>query len=57
MKKKWWKSKTLWVNALALIAGGVQAGTGFVVSMELQAAALALANLVLRAVTNAPLEA
>lgn len=54
MAKSWWKSKTLWVNLGALVAGvGTYVdgqGTG-----GLLAAGLALANVVLRSITVAPL--
>ena len=49
--KKFWESKTFWVNALALIAGISTALAG-----EIQAgstiSALSVANIILRVVTN-----
>ena len=45
-------SKTLWANALALIAIALQSKYGFIVSVEEQAAAIVLINLVLRAATK-----
>ncbi len=58
--KKFWKSKTLWLNAIALIGVIV---TGFGVDSETVAAwlgaegiAIALINAILRAVTNTGLE-
>lgn len=50
--KPWWKSKTLWVNLVALVAVAVQSATGYAVSPELQGGVLALANLGLRLVTS-----
>lgn len=55
--KKWYQSKTLWVNALAALAFFVQAQFGYVVPMELQATVLAAINLILRAVTKEGLSA
>jgi hypothetical protein len=48
MKKSPLKSKTLWVNALALLGFLVQAKTGYVIAPEQQAAILAIANSVIR---------
>ena len=53
--KKFWASKTFWVNVLAVIAIGVQSRYGFMVGPELQALALAGVNLVLRKVTKEPI--
>ena len=52
MYKKWLKSKTLWVNAIAAVAFFVQAQFGYVVPMEVQGIALTAINLILRAVTK-----
>jgi len=54
--KVFYKSKTLWVNIIAIIAMVIQAKYGFIVSLEEQVAALAIVNLVLRAVTHGGLE-
>jgi hypothetical protein len=51
-KKVWWRSKTLWLNGLGLVALMVQTQTGFVISPEAQTAILGLVNLVLRLVTK-----
>ena len=53
--KRWYLSKTLWVNALALIAGILQWKYGMVIPIEAQAGVLALLNMVLRFDTNQPL--
>lgn len=52
--KKWYLSKTFWVNVVA--AGGLilQVNTGFIVGPEYQALALTLINLGLRKVTRDP---
>ena len=54
MGKKFWMSKTFWVNILAAAAMLAQMHMGFVVSPELQAMALTLVNLVLRKITKEP---
>lgn len=53
-EKNWYASKTLWVNALALIGIIVQGVTGneIIVDAETQAGGLALINFILRLVTN-----
>jgi len=50
--KKWYTSKTLWVNGVALVAIVVQGVTGFVVKPELQIAALGGINFLLRIITK-----
>jgi len=52
MQKKWYTSKTVWVNALALGAIVLQSQFGFILSPELQATALTFINLGLRAITK-----
>ena len=53
--KKWWASKTLWVNAIALVAMIVQGITGKeIISLEYQAMALSAINFILRLVTKSP---
>ena len=51
-QKPFWRSKTLWVNTLALIALILQGQFGFVIGPEEQAAIIIVANLILRAFTN-----
>jgi len=54
--KKWYYSKTLWVNSVALIAGIAQAVTGSVwLDVATQASIVAAINLGLRLVTNSGL--
>ena len=54
-EKKWYESKTLWVNLLSVIALVVQTQVGFVIDAEAQMALLGVINLVLRAVTQSHL--
>lgn len=53
--KRWYLSKTLWVNAIALVALFLQSQYGFVIDAEEQVAIVAVINLVLRFVTKQPL--
>ena len=53
--KKVWESKTFWVNVIAILALLAQTQVGFIIDPEAQAALLAVANLVLRAVTKTPI--
>lgn len=54
--KKWYTSKTEWVNALALIAGVIQLITGEAwLSPQAQLGILALVNIGLRLITGKPL--
>lgn len=51
--KKWYHSKTLWVNSVALVAGILQAITGNIfLDVATQTSIVAVANLILRLVTN-----
>jgi len=50
--KKWYLSKTLWVNIVALAAIIAQTTTGFIIDPASQAAILAVINLILRAITG-----
>lgn len=54
--KKFWKSKTFWVNLIALVALALQIEYGFIASIELQAIALGIVNLILRTITKEGLE-
>lgn len=52
--KKWWESKTLWVNILAIAGMIAQGQTGtWLADPTTQAQALAVINLILRVVTKA----
>ena len=50
--KRWYTSKTLWVNLLAIVALVAQAEFGYILDAEAQAVMLAVINLVLRIVTK-----
>ena len=50
--KRWYTSKTLWVNLLAIAALGVQTEFGYILDAEAQAALLAIINLILRIITR-----
>jgi len=50
--KKFWLSKTLWANILAIVALIVQSQTSYVISPESQVSILAVVNVVLRLVTK-----
>jgi hypothetical protein len=54
---KWYHSKTLWINGLALAATLVQGITGTAwITPEYQVAALGVVNVILRIVTKTGLE-
>ena len=50
--KRWYTSKTLWVNLLAIVALVAQAEFGYILDAEAQAVILAVINLILRALTK-----
>ena len=50
--KKWYTSKTLWVNAIAIIAGILADKMGVTLSSEAQVGILALINAGLRIITK-----
>lgn len=52
MTKEWYKSKMLWVNAVALGVVAVQLFTGFVIAPEGQMAILTVINIILRLITS-----
>ena len=54
--KKFYKSKTFWVNLLSLAGLVLQSQTGFVVAPELQAGILSVLNGILRFATTEPIE-
>ena len=54
--KKFWLSKTLWVNMLAIAALIIQSQTGYVFSPEAQVSILGVLNVLLRVVTKIPIE-
>ena len=50
--KNWKTSRTLWVNVLALMALIAQSKYGFVISLEEEASALIVVNMILRIFTD-----
>ncbi len=54
--KPFWLSKTFWVNILAIIAMVIQYFTGWVFPPIVQATALSVINLILRAITKHPIQ-
>lgn len=50
--KDFYKSKTFWINLIALVALVIQQFTGFIIDAGAQAAILVIVNLILRAVTG-----
>lgn len=54
--KKIYKSKTFWVNVIALASIIVQTKTGFVIPPELQAGILSVLNGILRFTTTEPIK-
>lgn len=53
--KIYYKSKTFWVNVVALAALGAQMQYGYVIGADLQALILSLINLGLRSITKEPI--
>lgn len=50
--KKWYQSKMIWLNLIALVASLLQAKWGLVMSPEMQGVMLTVLNLILRSVTK-----
>ena len=50
--KRWYTSKTLWVNLLAIVALIAQTEFGYILDVEAQAVILAGINLILRIITK-----
>lgn len=55
-KKKFWSSKTFWVNVLSAVGLVVQTQTGFIVDPTVQAIGLTVVNTGLRLITKQGLE-
>lgn len=53
--KKFWQSKTFWVNVLSALGIIVQSQTGFIIDPSIQALGLTVVNGILRAITKEPL--
>ena len=55
--KKWYKSRTLWANAVAIVVIVVQYLTDkSIIDVQAQAMLLAISNIVLRTITDSKLE-
>lgn len=54
--KKWWKSKTLWVNVIGIGAILVQTEYGYIVTPEIQVLVLGFVNMFVRLITKEELE-
>ena len=55
MKKPLLKSRTFWVNIVAIIAMAMESQLGYQIDAEAQVAILAVINLLLRLVTKEPI--
>jgi hypothetical protein len=53
--KVWWRSKTLWLNFIAVIATVIQAKYGLILDPSTQGIILATLNVFFRVVTKEPL--
>lgn len=53
--KKFYQSKTFWVNVIATAAVIIQSKFGFIISPELQAIGLSALNLGLRKISSEPI--
>ncbi len=54
--KKWYQSKTIWLQVLAVIIAGIQALQGAAwLNPEYQIAILAVLNIIVRLITNQPI--
>lgn len=56
MGKRWWRSRTIVANLIALGAVIVQSQTGYVLSPEVQGALLTVLNVLLRFRTDEPIQ-
>lgn len=52
MGKKWYTSKTIWVNIIAAISSLVASQFGYTITVELQAGILMGINIILRIITK-----
>ncbi len=55
--KKFYQSKTFWVNILSAVGLVVQTQTGFIIDLSIQAIGLTVVNTGLRLITKEGLEA
>lgn len=53
INKKWWKSKTFYLNAIAIVLIAVQSSLGLeLIPLELQGTIVAVLNLIVRCITS-----
>jgi len=50
--KKFWESKTLWVNILAIVASILQMKFGWILTPATEGIILSIINLILRSITK-----
>ncbi len=50
--KKWYQSRILWLNILALVLTVVELSTGYVLAAAIQDSIVAIINIILRVRTN-----
>lgn len=55
-KKKWWKSRTIWTNVVALVVLFAARQFGAEISPEETAGGLVIINMILRLITGTGLE-
>ena len=56
MGKKWWLSKTLWVNLISILAVVLANKTDINLSSEMQVQIIAVVNIILRLITRTELK-
>lgn len=54
-KKEWWRSRTIWVNGVALIASISAVAVGVEINAGAQGAIITILNLLLRFDTDGPI--
>ncbi len=54
--KKWYHSRILWLNILALVLTVIELSTGYILAAAIQDSIVAIINIILRARTNQGLE-
>lgn len=54
--KKWYRSRTVWVNLVMLVGSFLATEAGIVLEPEETAAIITFVNLILRIITKQPLE-
>jgi len=52
--KKWYQSKTFWINIVGAIGIAVQTQTGYIMNPATQGVILSVINMILRKITKEP---